>query len=916
VALQKKKFGNKSLKREVQLIFSLAFLLGLLVIGIYLGINSSVLRFDTRDDAAGKTYFVENSGSLQDAINKATNSDAIFLKVGTYSTTNSEGFVIKNKNVKILGAGRDFVKIIGNNNAHVFTVTDSNVRFDSVSITGANKEGVLIQNNGKSEVFFKSVEISSNSGSAIKTDSKTTIQGAVIDQNGAGIEASSTLEIRDTLIQNSADNAVIIPAQSTGNVTIANSIIQNNKGKAVAIDGGTSITIKNVTVYKNDSGIIESGTTSVTNVSNTIVQSSKAEGISLKGANSKVTYTNAFDNKTADFSPSGLKTAEGNMSVDSGFISTTDLHLNKTSSAVKAKGVTSEKNADGTRIDLGAFGGTPNLAASNGTPVITSTPQKYIKPGETFSYEVIATDPDNDTLSYTVVNSNAPKWIKQTGNKFVGTPTANEIGFWGIVLVVSDVRGHNVVQPISINVIPANRAVPQDVPTPTPTTQPTQAPVAKVTFVTPKSGVVMSSESSDIKWTVTGGSDIEKIVLKYTDDKENFKTITTLPGDATSYQWKDVDKLTPGKYILQIEATDKAATPVTIKQMSDEFEVKAAAPTTGQAIVITKNSPADNDNVTSRKALIQVEFKPDATLDESKTFLKINGEDVTYKYTKNTVYYEPQKDLLGTKAQVEIKLVTTDGAEASKKWMFSLPIVANPQDTTPTITRTSTVLGLPRALGLLVIGIIILGLLLLILYFVIKLIKTVRDERQGNLEAEFTEYYDAPNTENQDNRTATATNTAVMYPVLEGDEQKPVTYQNDYAIAPDQGSEYYIDPNQPAPVETEVTTTQTTEYQQNPDQNQVSQTPVMTYVQDDATQSVSQLTSDQKEYTSLDLASNEQQQTQAAPVAQAQSDEYIDSLKEKYGITDDDIQSYREQESTMEPGQPDPTQASSRPQKA
>ncbi len=931
--------------------FSLVFLFGLLLVGVYIGIRSASINLDPRQEAAGKTYFVENSESLQDAINKSKDSDSIFLKVGTYSTTNSDGFIIKDKKIQILGAGKDFVTVLGNNNSYVFNVQNSSVKFDSIKIKGANKDGILIKNSGKKDVVLKSIEIENNSGAGVRTDSKTTISTSFIDQNGSGIVSSGELLIDNTVIQNSAAEGLNIDSTSVSNSRITNSIISGNQGKGMLIEGGKSHIVKNVTLFKNNSGLVETGS-STTNITDSIIQGSKNEGVNLKGTSSSISFSNVYSNGT-DFTPTSLKNADGNLSVDSQFTSETDLHIVKTSTAVRNKGLASETNADGTRIDMGAFGGKPNLVSSNGAPVISSTPLKYIKPGQAYNYEVVAVDPDNDVLTYTVVNSNSPKWIKQDGNKFSGTPGEGNIGFWGIVLVVSDSRGHNIVHPISINVIPADRSIPQEGTSPTPTASAAK-PVAKINFINPKAGSVMTKDANEIKWEIANGVAIDKYVIKYSDDKEVFRTITTLPGDATSYKWVDIDKLVPGKYILQIEATDKSAPPVTIKVMSEEFEVKSVPVNTNvQSIVITKNSPADNDNVPTRKPLIAVEFKPDADLDASKTYIKIDGENVTYKFTKNTIYFEPTKDLAGTKTQVEAKIVTKDGAEASKKWFFNLPVSANPQNTKVTVSSTSTVLGLPRIVGLLLIAVIILGLLFLILYFVIKLLKTIRDERQGNLEAEFTEYYDGdnldPNIRGSDNGSV-----AVVPVILESQADKPTPTSTEYIVSPNANAEYYVDQsttnndtevqNPPSPVYFEPVVNKNNDvpvileqtiHQSAPVEVTEKRPEVITEDPNQPIVNVVEVPSDNIQYPSNDNVQQSVANAQPIPVdnqtkivnsndlgeqssdlpadannPESPSDDYMTKLKMKYGITDDDIENYKVIDVDAKP---DPTAASTSP---
>ncbi len=915
--VRKTNFGDRSLQREKRFMFSLVFLFGLVAIGIVFGVANSRFNLDTRNKASGKTYFVENNQDLQGAINLAADSDAIFLKVGSYTTSNPEGFVIKDKSIRILGAGKEFVTVYGTNNSNVFTLQNSNVKFENIKITGANKEGVLVQNTtANTEVQFKDVEISNNSGPAIISNAKLSVQTSTIDQNGAGIKSTGGLTLENSLIENSADYGVSLSASTTSSNQISNTIIAANKAAGISVEGSGPVQIKNVTVYGNDSGIVEKTATTSTTVLNSIIQGSKKEGVSFKGTNSYAKYTNSYANAGGDFKPESIKSLEGNTSIDAQFASTTDYHLASTSPLLH-KGSGADANTDGSRVDMGAFGGSVKLATvMNSAPVITSTPPQYIKPGQTYNYEIKATDPDGDALSYIVVNSDvAPKWVKQSNNKFSGTPVASDIGFAGIVVVVTDRHGHNIVHPISINVLPSDRNAPPE--TATPTSAPQTNVVPQITFVSPKSGTIVSKDkNNEIKWTVNAGANIDKYVIKYSDDKSNFQTLTTLPGTATSYKW-DLGNLVSGKYILQIEATDKGTPPVTVKKISDEFEVQNKPKTStvpGTEITITKNNPADNDNVPTRKPLISVEFKPDADLDDSKTFLKVNGENVQFKKTRSTIYYEPQKEINGSKVKVETKIVTKEGATDQKSWSFTLPANTVPQDTTVTPKESSTILGLPRPIGLLILGILILGLLFLILYFITKLLKTIREERQGNLEAEFTEYYDEPKQTQQVVDPITSTTTT----------ETTTTTQtaNAYLATPEQANDYYIADAAPvaetktAPVEqtttvektvvTEPVTSEVTEAPAAPAESVTVEevAPVETAVTDVA-QSTSTTTTTQTDTDKDGVVDTKKTTTTTTePVLEEgmSKEDYINSLKSKYGITEEDIQEYKDtQENTDSP---------------
>lgn len=883
MSLPKKKFGSKSIKREAEILVSLLFFFMIAVFGIYFAIKSQGINFDLRNDAAGNTIFLSSGDDLQAALDRAGTSDAIFLKVGEYTAKTNEGFSIKNKDIRILGAGSDFVDVVGTGKTNVFHVENASVRFEDISISGANDSGILIDNANTKEVQFKNVEIKNNSGAGIKTDSKTVVQASTIDHNAYGIKSGSgELVVENSVVNGSTYSGINILNTSTANTRIQNSVITRNTEKGILFEGGSEHTVKNVTLSGNGDGIVETGS-SLTTVTNSIVQGSKNQGISLKSG-SKVTYTSSSTNGQSNFTPAALQSSEGNLTTKADF---DDVFRLVSGSPLKDKGSVAEKDQDGSRIDMGAFGGNPYIIALNSKPTISSTPPYFVKVGEKYNYQILASDPDNDALTYAVINKNAPKWVKLNGSTVSGTPGPGDVGFGGVMVVVSDKHGHNIVHPVSINVIPVNR-VTEPKPTATTTTAPTtsstvtktptpvvttttqatptptsNSEVPKVTFISPAEGASFQKGNIEIKWELTNAKNVESLVLKYSEDNENFNAITTVPPTQSSYTW-DAKNIPTGTYVLQIEAKEKGTNPLTVAEISNEFELKDVPQNVNTGdLTITKISPAENDVVSDFKPLIFVEFKPDVDIDKTKTFIKANGEDLAYKFTKNTIYYEPTDSFLGNKVVIEAKIVSTSGAEASKKWTFSLPAEANPnKNTNPQQTKTQKILGLPKPIGLVVLGVLILGLLILILYFVVKLLKTLREERQGSLEAEFIEYYDSPLKSSQPEQTASMPQQPAP--------QMPVQDMNEYLAMPE--------PQTAQNIQQSLTPEPTLE---------TAQTPV-----------------DLQTNTAMpDMTANVQQAVQPEPQNVA-PDPYIEELKKKYGI---DGQSGQPGQSQPDPNQAPPT---------
>jgi len=74
----------------------------------------------------------------------------------------------------------------------------------------------------------------------------------------------------------------------------------------------------------------------------------------------------------------------------------------------------------------------------NSAPVISSTAANSVEAGSAYSYTLVSTDVDGDSL--TLSASTLPEWLTfdSTTGELSGTPTANDVGEHAITLTVSD----------------------------------------------------------------------------------------------------------------------------------------------------------------------------------------------------------------------------------------------------------------------------------------------------------------------------------------------------------------------------------------------------------------------------------------------------------------------------------------------
>lgn len=109
------------------------------------------------------------------------------------------------------------------------------------------------------------------------------------------------------------------------------------------------------------------------------------------------------------------------------------------------------------------------VAAANRPPTITGSPGTSVQAGTAYSFQPSASDPDGNTLSYSIVN--LPSWasFSTSTGRLTGTPAAANVGSTsGIVISVSDGRGGSASLPaFSLAVTSAPNRAPTITGTPT-----------------------------------------------------------------------------------------------------------------------------------------------------------------------------------------------------------------------------------------------------------------------------------------------------------------------------------------------------------------------------------------------------------------------------------------------------------------
>jgi hypothetical protein len=99
-----------------------------------------------------------------------------------------------------------------------------------------------------------------------------------------------------------------------------------------------------------------------------------------------------------------------------------------------------------------------NVAATNRPPTISGVPATSVNTGQGYSFRPTASDPDNQTLTFSI--SGKPAWASfdAVTGALSGTPTSTQAGTYpNIVVSVSDGQASASLAPFSINVAATNR---------------------------------------------------------------------------------------------------------------------------------------------------------------------------------------------------------------------------------------------------------------------------------------------------------------------------------------------------------------------------------------------------------------------------------------------------------------------------
>ena len=349
------------------------------------------------------------------------------------------------------------------------------------------------------------------------------------------------------------------------------------------------------------------------------------------------------------------------------------------------------------------------IGNTNKPPKITSTPPSTgLNKGDSFSYQVKATDPDGDPINYKL--ESAPSFLQINSSGLISSKGAiAAAGSFPVKVTVNDGKGMKDSQTFTLNVKETQPSV-----TPTPTTTGT----VRIDFVAPDTTTTFDKTGSTIKWKISGVVGIKSIALFYSIDATTFLDLAKPDATATEYKW-DISKITQGKYVLKIQVTDSAGK--IFEQISPIFQLNSDVVPTDEIPLISDLSPAEDAKISELRPTISVTVKPATGTEISKdkitaqldaqTLSKCDYQDRSFKCTLDA-------DLAAGRHSVLINAEDSKGKKAVREWQFEILADATGNGSGGNVV---SIFGrnIPSDTFALALGILCFGLLLLIVPWLI-----------------------------------------------------------------------------------------------------------------------------------------------------------------------------------------------------
>lgn len=363
---------------------------------------------------------------------------------------------------------------------------------------------------------------------------------------------------------------------------------------------------------------------------------------------------------------------------------------------------------------------------TNRSPQITSTPpsDRNINLTESWSYDVNATDPDGDRITYSLVSNPGFLSINSSTGVITANTAGRTVGTFTVTVRAKDSWGASAQQSFTLTVLGAS----------VPTVD------VKISITSPTDSTVFGGKENTISWVITNASEVSKLTVSYSTDEQNWKKLVEPAPTSTAYTW-DVSSLKDGTYYVQVLAETKDNRQ--IRATSKQFTIK----NTKDTDVLTKPlivdvAPSDKAEISNHRPTISGKFTPPVggTIDSSTFTLFIDDVDSVNLCEVTAAGFQCtlKQDLAAGSHKIDATIKDFNKQIGALTWTFNVVDETSSSSSASNTGGDITILGytIPRNTALIAIAICCGALLLLLipwlLFSIFRNRKRQEDEEDNN----------------------------------------------------------------------------------------------------------------------------------------------------------------------------------------
>lgn len=441
------------------------------------------------------------------------------------------------------------------------------------------------------------------------------------------------------------------------------------------------------------------------------------------------------------------------------------------------------------------------IVNNNRAPVITSIPTNLIiKESDSWQYQIRATDPDNDPITYRIafgvpfISINQQTGLVSTNGVSKTLPAGVNRADYNIIVSADDNFAGAVSQQFTLTVV-KDTSVGVPPPITTPVSTPggvTSNKPSVINFISPKDGQEFNGTENKISWEASDVDGISSLNLGYSKDANSWTDITKFTGDSipTEYNW-DVTTIEDGDYFLQIVVKDKLGNEVT--RISKKFSINnnSTGPDQTNNPLIINLKPQTNSDVTDLRPEIAGDFIPadNAEINPESFIIKLNGQDNKLDCQNDIKGFScrPKENLSLGLNKVSATIKDTVAREVTIEWSFN--VTSENPVSTPVVTSNDETIVLfgreiPRNIFNLILTVCCIAGLLILIPWVLYLLWNGR--RKEEITETTTTSYDFNEPTQPVAPITTETTTEAYKPVDTTNYYTPENYSyTDYTYKPE-----------------------------------------------------------------------------------------------------------------------------------